>query len=161
MVPTSLERTFAHIFPVHYQPTSWTLEGAVNPRDKFPVSALLSSQRDVWSNFFFWVLFGGASYQMLCKASGWLLFLRVKKMVRETILVVLEHFGSARSPPWLMTSALVFCLSRFVSNIEPFTLYYNSMFNFWNSKNLISNFFPYISQDRAAQEVLVTLQSSK
>lgn len=129
MVLISLERTFAHIFPVHYQPTSWTLEGAVNPRDKFLVSALLSSQRDVWSNFFLLLSFIWGSYQMLCKASRWLLFLRVKKW-SETILVVLEHFGSARSPPWLMTSALVFCHSRFVSNIELFTLYYNSLFNF-------------------------------
>ena len=101
MVLTSLERTFAHIFPVHYQPTSWTLEGAVNPRDKFLVSALLSSQRDVWSNFLLLSFIWG-SYQMLCKASRWLLFLRVKKW-SETILVVLEHFGSARSSPWLMT----------------------------------------------------------
>lgn len=90
MVLTSLERTLAHIFPVHYQPTSWTLEGAVNLRDKFPVSALLSSQWDVWANFLLLLNFIGGSYQMLCKASGWLLFLRVKKVVRD-------HLGGPRT----------------------------------------------------------------
>ena len=50
--------------------------------------------------------------------------------------MVRDHLGGPRTF-WISKKftlvddfALVFCHSRFVSNIEPFTLYYNSLFNF-------------------------------